>query len=485
MDSRHAKNSSYSVRDILTVLFKNRWQIIGIFATIVLIVGVVTFQLTPLYEAKSTLLLKIGREYLNKSDLNSNSPLMSLSQGELTNSEIQILTNRNSIKKVIEAVTLERMYPDLAGKGRSGVDPLEAAATRFEEGLTVEAVKQSNVIEVSFKHKDPKVSAQAVNLLVDVFKEKHLQVFSGPKPALVESQLAAYERKLKDSEENLQSYKQKNKVFSIDEQRSLLLEQRAELDGALKSTESSMRELQNKIPALKSQLRTIGSSKTPYAQPDRERLIDEARSRLLTMQIEEQQLLKKYTEENPLVVNFRKEMQVVKHYLHDQEAALNRKTNLGNSMYQTVEMDLLRAQTDLDSLKGKAAALHEQLRRTDAEVQSLDLTERNVQELKREQAINQKNYETLLSKAEEARISDYMDRMKLANISVIQEAIPPAEPVEPKKSEYMLRGVIFGLLVSLGFAFLSEGMGRTLTTPEAVERRLGLKVLASISHKEG
>jgi len=485
MDSnKHLKGGSYSLRDVLTVLFKYKWQIAWIFTAIVLVVGVVILQLTPLYEAKSTLLLKVGREYLNKSDLNSTSPLMSLSQGELINSEIQILTNRNSIKRVIAALKLERIYPDLA-KGELGGDQYQAAVTRFEEALTAEPIKQSNVIEVSFRHRDPKTAAQAVNLLVDYFKEMHLQVFSGPKSSLVESQLAAYERKLKDSEEKLQAFKQENKVFSVEEQRTLLLKERADLDAELKATESAQRELQERVPALKEQLQTIGKSRTPYAQPDRERIIDETKAKLLAMQIEEQQLLKKFTEASTPVVSYRKEMQVVKDFLRDQEAALRRKTNMGNAMYQAVEMELVKAQTDLDSLKGKGAALREQLGRCDAEVRALDLTDKSVQDLKREQAINQKNYETYLSKAEEARISEYMDRMKLANISVIQEAVPPAEPVEPKKSQYMLRGIIFALAASLGFAFLSDKMGRALSTPHAVERRLGLKVLASISHKEG
>ena len=114
--------------------------------------------------------------------------------------------------------------------------------------LTVEAVKNSNVIEVTFKHKDPKIAAQAVNLLVEYFKEKHLQVFSDPTSSFTENQLAAYELKLRESENNLQAFKQKTQVFSIDEQRSLLLRQRGDIETALRTSETTIRELQGKIP---------------------------------------------------------------------------------------------------------------------------------------------------------------------------------------------------------------------------------------------
>ena len=114
--------------------------------------------------------------------------------------------------------------------------PLQAAILAFEKNLTVEGVKKSNVIEVAFQHKDPQVAARAVNLLVDDYKEKHLQVFSDPQSSFLEQQLAEYEAKLKESESRMEAFKQKNRVFSLEEQRSLLLKQRMELDTSLKTT---------------------------------------------------------------------------------------------------------------------------------------------------------------------------------------------------------------------------------------------------------
>jgi hypothetical protein len=68
--------------------------------------------------------------------------------------------------------------------------PLQAAVLAFGKNLTVEGVGKSNVIEVAFRHKDPRVAARAVNLLVDDYKEKHLQLASDPKSSLPGTQLA-------------------------------------------------------------------------------------------------------------------------------------------------------------------------------------------------------------------------------------------------------------------------------------------------------
>ena len=103
---------------------------------------------------------------------------------------------------------------------------MDAAIARFEKKLDIADVKKSSVIQVSFEHKNPQIASKAVNLLVDYFREKHLQVFSSPQSPFLEGQVAAFRKKLLASESEMQSFKQKNQVYSLDEQRTLLLGQR-------------------------------------------------------------------------------------------------------------------------------------------------------------------------------------------------------------------------------------------------------------------
>ena len=74
------------------------------------------------------------------------------------------------------------------------------------------------------------VAAKALTLLIDFYKEKHLEVFSNPQSLFLEKQLTEYQQRLKESEDALESFKQKNRVYSLKEQRSLLLKQRIDLD---------------------------------------------------------------------------------------------------------------------------------------------------------------------------------------------------------------------------------------------------------------
>src|SRR5512135_834948 len=68
------------LRDFLTVLFKHKVRIVTIFLTTVATATIVTFLLPPTYEAKSSLMVKFGREYVNRPGVGDTRSLMALNQ---------------------------------------------------------------------------------------------------------------------------------------------------------------------------------------------------------------------------------------------------------------------------------------------------------------------------------------------------------------------------------------------------------------------
>jgi len=48
---------------------------------------------------------------------------------------------------------------------------MDAAIERFQKVLKVEGMQKSSVLKVSFRHKDPLIAADAVNRLIDFYKE--------------------------------------------------------------------------------------------------------------------------------------------------------------------------------------------------------------------------------------------------------------------------------------------------------------------------
>lgn len=484
ISSRKQVDQNGSMRDLLTVFFKHRAKILIIFSIVVAMVTISTFLAAPVYEAKSTLLVKYGREYMNQSEVGSNQPIMSLSREEIINSEIQILKSPDLAKRVIEAIKIGQIYPDLVKNPPKDTQPMDVAIARFEKSLNVEDIKKSSVIQVSFEHMNPQIASKSVNLLVDNFREKHLQVFSSPQSSFLEGQVAVIRKKLLASESDMQSFKQKNRVYSLDEQRSLLLKQRTDLASETLSAQNTIDELQRRLSTLRARTKSLTSSNTMYTGTERDKIIVEAKSRLLALQINQQELLRKYKGENRLVVENDKQIQLVKNFLREQEEDISKKVMTGNVVYQDAQRDAVRTEADLSAQRAKYATLRMQLGQLDGEIKELDLREKEMQNLKRELATNEKKFQVYGEKMEDARIADDMNKLKLANISIIQPASTPVVPIKPKKGLNILLGMLFGALSGIGYALISERNSQGLASPEIAEKRLNLTVLATIPYRD-
>ena len=485
--SPHLGHESSGLRDVLTIIFKHKGKFLVTFLLIVITVTVGSFMITPTYEAKSSLLFKFGREYIYRPEVGEKgqgiSPMISFNQAEVINSEIEILLSRNLAEMVINLLGLETIYPGIVQAPPENMTPLEAALQVFQNNLSSAGLKKSNVLEIKFKHKDPEIAAETVNSLVDFFKERHLQIYDDPQSAFLGKQLASYEEKLQQSADELQAFKQKHNVFSLVEQRNLLLRQHTELDTLLKDNQNQTRALQIKLSSLKKEMNTIYENIDRYTESDRYRIIDDAKSKLLTFQLREQELLEKYTETNRLVVNIRKEIQIVRDFLKEQEANIRTTVKSGNIVYQEVEKEMIKTSAELRSLETKSSSLMQQLDDVKATLQNLDLREKELQKLQRALSLNERNYKVYLNKYEEARITEDMNRRKLSNISVIQKATAPAKPVKPRKLINIIISIMLGSFAGLGFAFLSEHMSQGLVNPETIEKRLALPVLVSVPRK--
>lgn len=475
-----------NLRDFLTMVFKHKSKIIVIFLTVTIVVIGGTLSSKPVYLAKSSFLVKPWKEDASRPGMDTSNAGMSimLSQDELINTEIQILTGRELAEKVIGTIKLETIYPDLVKAGSKNAHPMDSAVEAFGKNLKVVGIRKSNVVEMTFQHSNPKVAAGALNLLVEAFKEKHLSLHSDPQSSFIGTQLTSFESKLKESQKDLQAFQQANKVYSLEEQRSLLLKQRSDLDTSFKIARNNVSELRNKISVLKGQLSYISKSNARYTPTERDKIVIEAKTKQLELKLKEQDLRRKYSENNRLVVEAKKEVDLVTQFLKEQEENITGKVKTGNPVYQNVEIDLFRAEGELNSQIARSDALNGQLRQLDKEIALLDLSENKIQNLKREIAINEKNYKTYADRQEEARISEAMNRLKLSNISIIQAAEVPAKPVKSNRLVKIVVGALLGIFSGLTCAYVAENMSQTFSDPESVEKYLGVPVLLTVPHKE-
>ena len=85
----------------------------------------------------------------------------------------------------------------------------------------------------------------------------------------------------------------------------------------------------------------------------------------------------------------------------------------------------------------------------------------------------------LRKQREEARLS-LAKLEKGVKIKVISPAVKPSEPVKPKKILNIILALFLGLFGGLGLAFFIEYFDHTITTPDELERYVGITALGSV-----
>jgi uncharacterized protein involved in exopolysaccharide biosynthesis len=485
IDQSEAKNVFIGLREILTVLFKHQQEIIGIFIFFTILSLIVPMMMTSVYQAESSLLVKVGREHLNTQEIGDQVPRISFDVKTLIEPEIVILRSRDLIEKVIENIGLEKIYPKFSKNDSSLINPLETAIIKFHDDLAVFQSSDSNVIKVAFQHQDPEIAKTAVNLLAEYWKEKHLAIFSNSQASFLEDQVKEYRKNLEESETVLQQFKRDHGISSILEQRGLLLKQRQDLDSILKSNENQVQGLGTKINSLQGQLKHIPQN-IPILTVNEQKheMLDDAKSELLALKRKEQVLLSKYQENNRMVTDIREEISLIQAFIKEQEIHLKDQVTRGrNPIYQDLKLQLINSESELSSLESKNTVTLGQIEAVERQIAQLNQLEKEFDGLQREVNKDQENLKMYLEKVEAAHVYVEMDRKQIANVSVIQSASTPIKPIKPKKILIFLLGMCLGAISGVFWAFATEYFQGFYSRPEQAALEQGIPVLVSISHK--
>ncbi len=484
-----------SLRDFLHILFKRKTQILLFFLATFCTVAIGTFIAKPTYEAKAQILVKVGRESMYVPATGSGNPVISVNREEQINSEIEILKGRSLIQDVVTALGPATIYPDLAtekkgilaavipGRSRQDRTPAEKALLGLQKKLEVQGIKKSNVIEVSFKHSDPQIAAAVVNTLAEFYLDRHVDVHKTPHSYdFFQQQSAFLKNKLNQDESKLESLKEKYNVTDLDAQQRVLLSLGHDLRMALNQTESEIVEVENRISLLSRQLaatpKTIAQGEETNNNPY---LISTLEARLVELQLDEKELLTKYTDQNRLVQNIKDEIQVVQNKLDQYEnKRFGKKSSGVNPTHRRLHEDLLHNKVEFKALQAKKVAQTAQLSKYHQELQAFDTIEVVHDQLEQEVDVDRQNYRLYLTKFEESRISDAMDTEKMTSVSLIEPAQKPLTPISPKKLLNLVLGLFLGAFGGLGLAFFLEYLDDSLEKVEDVENIMQLPVLAAM-----
>lgn len=441
---------SLTPRDVVDVL-RRRWRVAAtVFGATLALSLVVTLLQTSLYEATSVLLVKFGREFVYRPEVGERDAIFSRDRQAFINAELQILRSYDLISSVVSSVGVENLYPDLAKDQPSSPTLLQSATQKFYGNFDAATLPDSDVLRLTFRHPNAKMTVDALRLLVDRFREKHLQAFGDAQTVtFLAEKVSEYRKGLDKAEDDIKRFQGENRQYL--DQGEPLVRQREALETSLKSIENQIAGLREKLNYLQNEKSNVPTDATGGGASDRSPVITETKANLLKLQLEEQRLLANFSESNRQVVNVRKQIELVKKFLAEQEAAIGQ-----GGLRGEMETTIVDTLAELRFQEAKSASIRQQLGSLNSQVVQVPQMQNRYRDLMRERDAMEKNYETYSKKLEEARVSAEMDAQKIANISVIQAPVAPISPVYPKRSLNLALGFFVGALLGMVAAFVVD-----------------------------
>jgi uncharacterized protein involved in exopolysaccharide biosynthesis len=475
---------TFTMRDFLAVGFRQRRLIINTFLGIFAIAIIIAFLLPKKYEAQMKILVRHERAESVVSP-EREAPVQwrtEVSEEELQ-SEAELIKSRDLLTKVVVACDLQNlgMGSFWNKQGDNGDQRVSRAVLKLEKDLTVQPIKLTNLISASYKARDPQLAAKVLNSLAGLYLEKHLAMHRAPgEYEFFHQQAEEYRKALASTEEKLTNFSRDQGVVNPALEKEMSVRKLAEFEAETKGARATMAETRQRIATLEAQLTTLPKRETTQVRTaDNPQLMQNMKSKLLELELKRTELLTKFEPTYRPVQEVEEQIAQTKAAITAAEnSPLKDETTDRDPTYEALRSELAKSKTELAATQARAGATSALIRTYRTESEQLDRKELLQQDMVRAAKADEENYMLYLRKAEEARISDALDRQRFSNVVVAEPATVPFT----SQGRWLLVVVLGGFLASLVsaiLAFIADRWDPSFRTPEEVESFLGSPVVAA------
>jgi polysaccharide biosynthesis transport protein len=467
------------VSRILLIAVRRRKIIIAAMAASLLIGILITFLMTPVYRASST--IEIARESNNIVQIQQVQRESSEADLEFYQTQYGLLQSRVLAEKVavqlklVDDPSFFEMYgakveqsPPVGANGRFPADGRDArtrtAGTVLLKKVSVSPVRLSRLVTISFTSPDPVLAAKVVNNWTTSFMNSTLERrFEATAYArkFLEDRLVSLRERLENSERQLVNYASDQRIINLPGastnasgaggERSIIAENLATLNGEL---------TQAKADRIKAEARVRSGSGGAVTEALQNTAINGLRAKRAELSAEYQKLMVQFEPDYPAARALKSQIDQLDRAIGTEERRVS--ASFGNT-YRDSALREKALSSQVEGLKGSL----------------LDLRRRSIQYniFQREVDTNRQLYDALLQRYKEIGVAGGVG---VNNISIVDPADTPRKPSSPRLIVNMILATLAGLALSGMIIFLLEQTDDAVDDPADVERRLNIPLLGSI-----
>ncbi|MGB8508079.1 MAG: GumC family protein, partial [Pyrinomonadaceae bacterium] len=509
------------LRDYWRAVRKRLWLVAGVVILVTLIAALYVARQPDVYVSQARVQVDLESSGAGISKTQSviiNNPT---TDPTYFNTQLQILTSPGLLRRVVKTLDLEHnqafLSPQsvrerstwrgmlravgLGGKASAGLpgdaskdelpltSSVAAAISRdnlaearrlapfvaaLQAGLKVEPVKETRtagyikdtrLIDISFRHPDPQVAAKIVNAIGDTFVLANLEKKTETNTStgdFLQQRVAELQGKIRTGEEQLSNYATSHQILSLTGDQNIVVDR-------LSGLNRQLLEAENERKLNEAAYRASLNPKAAQALSDGNKQSGDTQGRLDELRQKRAQLSVKYEDTYP-------EVQEVDKQIAELERQL--KSSRGQATVTTVTNLETRYKQSLAREQSVRAALDKQRGETLTQNESGI----NYRILQQEIETNKSLLDGLLQRSRE---NDVVLAGTPNNISVVDYALAPDAPVGPKRTQSVMLAFLLSLAFGGGLALFLEYLNDTVRSSEDVENLLRLPALSVIPSAGG
>lgn len=467
------------------VLLAHKWTILGIAFAVMLMAAVIVFSIEPTYRATATVQIEPQHSQI----LNVDQIYGGAMQNEFYfATQYEVLHSRDLAAKAVERVDWSK-YPEFlpqpqdersflarllpfVGDSQAETRPVEERLAdpevrrklvdAFQRSTQVQPVPPTLLVRVHFLSGNPELATVAANTLTDVYIESGFEAkleTARRATKWMESRLASLRDQMRESELQLQDFREDQDIVNVASGRSVLEDELTDNMQRLRDARRTMTELENtyrKIEQAGGRLQAL--QEIPILHDDD--AVEETKKSYLKAQQELHQLESRYGPKHPRIVE-------AKAALEEARAAYT--AQLRNAA------DGIRSQYEI--AEENVQSLTKVVQQTRREIQEMSRKQYQIEVLQRETETNRELYDTVLTRFKEADVEGDFQSLRA---HVVDEAILPKRAYKPRKLRWIGLAGFGGLMFGLGLVFIRERIDDSIKTADALENSTGYSVLASV-----
>lgn len=485
--SQPTNDETIDLRRYIAVINQAKWRILLLATLITIFAIIIALNMRAIYSSRATLLIEAQQAKAVKIEEVYG---MNSAQQEYYLTQFEILKSRSIAETVIDKLGLAS-HPEFQGPpslldklkiqlpflsmGNSGTDPQRERASEreklidaFTDRLSIEPVRKTQLVNISFEAFDPELAAQVANAVGDAYIDSQLEAKMGitqKANAWLGGRLGELRLKLDESEKALQEFRVREGLIDVSGVRSLGSQELERLGQEI-----------TQARAKKAQIDSFVRVVNQYGANNIERLeslpeitthagIQGVKMELVQAERKVSELSKTFGPKHPKLIAVKSELATVQ-------------DNLRSQIKQLVE----GMKDEADTVSQNLAALEAEMNKSKGLYQDLSGKEAEYQRLQREVETNRQLFDTFMARQKETEVASDFNS---AIARFTDRAMPSSEPVKPKRRVIVLVAFVSALLFGVVIAFVQDSLNDTIKTTQDIELQLQQRALGMVPHIPG